>query len=633
MRRAVLWNGRRSVLRLWWLIGALLVIVPMSQAQADEDLTVADLLLRDVPTRPDANDPLWRRIELPYTLYHDSAKATGAWFRVRFPGPGSVASGAADAAPGERALYVYWANENAAFYFNGTYIGDGGRLRDPITRHWNSPFFFLLPAPLWRAENELLVYLRCDPGWGLLSPLRIGDAASLRSRYEWRRFLQVELARGLGIALFLASSLALSAWWWRRSDRQYLWFGLACLSWSGFAFYQGLHEPPISPTVLRWLAHLCLDAWSVCILRFMLYHVDLRSPRLEAALMVFLAGSAVASAPHGLFWPGAAFLTSHSLGALFALWVAYRLYRRPSGARPHRLLSLCFGLLLLASVHDTAFALPWRWYPTWFQPIYLQHRSFAAHYAAPLVLLLLTRTLARRFVQSLVETETLNRELESRVAASTQALQDSYARRAQMEQRSAAHAERERIYRDLHDDIGAMLLSLAIRAKDRKDADLARSALRSLRDVVSQAGQAQLSLSDLLADFRAETLGRLADAGIPLTWQQAEEVPAIAVSASAALHVGRILREAVSNIVHHAQARAVLVAIRYVGEPQAMCRICIENDGVTTPRPPGRGMRNMQSRAALLQGSITWEFSDGRCRVILDLPASGLALASAQGSG
>ena len=106
MRRAVLWNGRRSVLRLWWLIGALLVIVPMSQAQADEDLTVADLLLRDVPTRPDANDPLWRRIELPYTLYHDSAKATGAWFRVRFPGPGSVASGAADAAPGERALYV-----------------------------------------------------------------------------------------------------------------------------------------------------------------------------------------------------------------------------------------------------------------------------------------------------------------------------------------------------------------------------------------------------------------------------------------------------------------------------------------------------------------------------------------------
>jgi len=44
-------------------------------------------------------------------------------------------------------------------------------------------------------------------------------------------------------------------------------------------------------------------------------------------------------------------------------------------------------------------------------------------------------------------------------------------------------------------------------------------------------------------------------------------------------------------------------------------------------------MRNMQSRAALLQATITWDFSDGGCRVILDLPASGLALVSGQGSG
>jgi hypothetical protein len=181
----------------------------------------------------------------------------------------------------------------------------------------------------------------------------------------WRRFLQVELARGLGIALVLASSLALSAWWWRRSDQQYLWFGLACLSWSGFSFYQGLHSlphhpllpPSLAPVILRWLGHACVDAWSVFFVRYVLRHVDARSRRLEAALMGFLILAVVLGSPHGQFWQGASFLVSHSLGLTFALAVALRLRRR---LRSHRLLQIGFGILLLAALHDMLFALPWR---------------------------------------------------------------------------------------------------------------------------------------------------------------------------------------------------------------------------------------------------------------------------------
>lgn len=612
-------RGRPSwfgLLALLWLAG-LCACRTADPDPPDRYLSTADLLLRDRSEPPSPEDPAWHRVTLPHALFDDDRRATGAWFRFQLPEPSTVEN---------QALYVYWLNENAALYFNGSFLTDGGQLRDPIARHWNMPLFVRLPAALWRPTgNQILIYLRCDPGWGLLSPIQVGEATALRTMYEWRRFLQVDLARGLCIALLLAASLSLSLWWRRRQDVQYLWFGLACVSWSLFSLYQGLHSLPCAPSLIRWIAHFALDAWSMFFLLFALRQLDLHSARLQTAMLAFVGIAGVLGAPHGLYWQGLAFLLTHTLGMLWvggcAIWM-----RAP--LRRSRLLLLCFLTLLLASLHDLVFALPWRYLPSFLHGVQLKYRFFAAHYAAPLVLLLLTRNIAQRFVHSLTATETLNRELESRVAASTQALQESYARRAQMEREGAAHAERERIYRDLHDDIGAMLLSLAIRAKEAQDADLARTALRSLRDVVSHSGQSAIPLADLLADWRAEAGGRLGDAGLQLLWEQPESLPSVAVSAVAALNLGRILREAISNIVRHAGASRVEVAIAFA---DAQLRITLTDDGKLPPGPTGRGMRNMQSRAASLRGSITWTFSPTGCQVCLTLPESALTSASLAG--
>lgn len=601
---------RLLCLLLCLALGGLAACGGSGSDEAGQTIYHAELLLADHADPPGDTDPAWRPVTLPHALFDDNRRATGAWFRFQLSRPPSVA---------DQALYVYWLNENAAFYLNGSYLGDGGQLRDPIARHWNAPFFVRLPAALWRSDgNQLLVHLRCDPGWGLLSPIRVGAAPLLRGMHDWRRFLQIDLTRGLGIALLLAASLSLSLWWRRRQEVQYLWFGLACVSWSVFSLYQGLHSVPIAPSLLRWFAHLALDAWSMCFLLFALHQLGLQQDRLQRAMLAFIAVAGLLGAPHGLYWQGLAFMLTHTLGILWvagcALWMRARLRR-------NRLLLLCFLTLLLASLHDLVFALPWRYLPPWLHDVQLRYRFFAAHYAAPLVLLLLTRNIAQRFVQSLTATETLNRELESRVAASARALDESYARRAQMERDSAAHAERERIYRDLHDDIGAMLLSLAIRARDAQDADLARTALRSLRDVVSRSGESDVPLSDLLADWRAEISSRLADAGLGLSWHQADSLPTIPVSPVAALNLGRILREAISNIVRHAGASQVEVTITATGDP---IRITLCDDGRQSPGPSGRGIRNMQTRAQALGGTIVWDFTPTGCRVCLEIPGSGL---------
>ena len=70
--------------------------------------------------------------------------------------------------------------------------------------------------------------------------------------------------------------------------------------------------------------------------------------------------------------------------------------------------------------------------------------------------------------------------------------------------------ERERIYADLHDDLGAKLLQLIHTANDPRQADLARAVLQDLRDVVTRSRGEPGTLGDVRdRDSRRCTRGRL----------------------------------------------------------------------------------------------------------------------------
>ena len=56
-----------------------------------------------------------------------------------------------------------------------------------------------------------------------------------------------------------------------------------------------------------------------------------------------------------------------------------------------------------------------------------------------------------------------------------------------------AEAERRRIMRDLHDDVGGRILSVLHNASDERQASLARNALQSLREALQALDQESLS--------------------------------------------------------------------------------------------------------------------------------------------
>ncbi|MGH8446008.1 MAG: sensor histidine kinase, partial [Solimonas sp.] len=179
--------------------------------------------------------------------------------------------------------------------------------------------------------------------------------------------------------------------------------------------------------------------------------------------------------------------------------------------------------------------------------------------------------------------------------------------------------ERTRVAEDLHDDVGARLLTLLHRA-DADQARAIRETLASLRMVVHGLGVQPQPLAEALAEWRAELHERCEAAGVDVQWNEAQPLPDWRLDAPQQMHLARVLREAVSNALRHAEPTRVEVHLS--GDREALL-LSIANDG--TCRPPalwrsGNGLRSMRSRTQKLGGELRIEGEPGRVVLRLRVP-------------
>ncbi len=187
-----------------------------------------------------------------------------------------------------------------------------------------------------------------------------------------------------------------------------------------------------------------------------------------------------------------------------------------------------------------------------------------------------------------------------------------------------AAQERAKIFRDLHDDIGVKLLALLHTVSDVRQADLVRSVIYDLRDIVSRSRRPPGTLLEVLAQIRDEMEQRLEALGVHLAWQQEPGTPDVAVTGGAALNMFRIMREAVTNAIRHGHAREIRVS---VAPQQEWLMFGIANDGGGALRvsSTGTGTLGMRERAMSLGGSLQWtEEPGGGVKVMLQVPLSAL---------
>ena len=179
---------------------------------------------------------------------------------------------------------------------------------------------------------------------------------------------------------------------------------------------------------------------------------------------------------------------------------------------------------------------------------------------------------------------------------------------------------RLRIARDLHDDVGANLASLALIAEAMEKqpafgdpADLRRIALHtidSLRDIVWFIDPARDNLGDLVARMR-ETVPTLLT-GIKFDFQTNVPNPGINLPPAFRRNIFPIFKEALHNAARHAHASRVELELdcRNGG-----LRLKIKDDGTGFDEKeiiPGNGLRNLRRRAAEMRGTVVIHSAPGQ---------------------
>jgi len=191
-------------------------------------------------------------------------------------------------------------------------------------------------------------------------------------------------------------------------------------------------------------------------------------------------------------------------------------------------------------------------------------------------------------------------------------------RALELEQR--LHRERERISRDLHDHVGAQVTTLLagidlsqLHAQHGAMPQVQQtlSALREdtqrtmaqLRDTVWSLQHGAVSVGSLLGQMQQHLAERRRLIARPeLTIASTGDLGAT-MPAEQALHLFRIVEEAVSNAVRHAGANSLLVRLD-VGADQRLT-VSVADDGrfvEATPGYHGNGLRGMQQRADDING-------------------------------
>lgn len=184
--------------------------------------------------------------------------------------------------------------------------------------------------------------------------------------------------------------------------------------------------------------------------------------------------------------------------------------------------------------------------------------------------------------------------------------------------------ERQRIMSDLHDSVGAQLMTLMHKLPDPEHKQAARLSLMTLRDTIRLSQKTSpLKLVDHVADWRTEIAERTEAAGVELVWQQGE-LNGYMLSAKQVLELTQVIREAVSNALKHAQPEVLEIGISVT---DGKLHVGIMNDGQVSPPSTwraGTGLNTMKKRVHGLNGDIQFRLAalpKTKMQVLLCIPS------------
>jgi signal transduction histidine kinase len=217
------------------------------------------------------------------------------------------------------------------------------------------------------------------------------------------------------------------------------------------------------------------------------------------------------------------------------------------------------------------------------------------------------------------------------------------------ERQRAIERERTRIAKDIHDDLGASLTRITLLSQSaRGQLDDPELAARNLDRIYGTACELTRAMDEIVwavnpkhdtLDSLASYLGRFAQgflgvAGLSCRLDLPVQLPAWPMTSEVRHNLFLAFKEAVNNVVKHATASEVRVALTL---QEAAFTLAVEDDGcgfdagrpvtVAAPDPDrlasGNGLANMRLRLGEIHGKCNVESAPGRgTKVVFTVPVN-----------
>lgn len=208
---------------------------------------------------------------------------------------------------------------------------------------------------------------------------------------------------------------------------------------------------------------------------------------------------------------------------------------------------------------------------------------------------------------------------------------------AWQERQSALDAQqnqRQELLRDLHDGFGSKLASLRLLVQKQQLShaqvvEYLKEILADLHLFADTLMHEDMTLEQALIDMRHRTESRRDDVPPQLLWRiRLDGMPGI--EARTALHILRVIQEAMHNALRHAGAQHITISAEYMAAMERLV-ISVRDDGLGMPPlvRKGQGMSNMQQRAREVGAHLSWLASRPGTEVLLTLDCDKLPSRSA----
>ncbi len=545
-------------------------------------------------------------VTLPDDWAHSRPGYQGSvWYRVGFSLGG-------EALPDELlALYIEHACSNLQIQMNGQLIFSGGRMAEPVTRNCGHPQLVTLPPGLLhphgnvldiRVQGHSLERVASRQEAAGLSRIELGLQSTLRSIHAARFFWASTWPDASSLILIGLGCVLIAVGWLNKREVYFSYLGWLSLAWVVRSVTSSSRDMPWANDVTEFL--LC-SFWAVPLalaVQFFLTFAGRRSRAIEnmvALQWVLVPVTLMIAGPDRLFDLARVWyvLLSVELLAVMGIYLAITRRQRPQDFWPMAVVVAAGTLALFVELGAQAGLIE----PPSFSP---------AQVVVPCLLMAVGTRLFLMFARALRATEDdrnrvsgqlhrLSAELEARVEQLTEQRVGQF-----------TEQERKRIASDLHDDLGAKLLTIVHTVDSARVPQLAREALEEMRlSVRGLAGKA-VRLDDAIADWRAEIMGRLGQSNIEARWENVALADPAMLPAHLHMQLTRVLREAVSNVIKHSAAAHCEVSCTVT---EGMLKLTVRDDGrgIEGDMQRGQGMSTMKRRAKRMNGQCLVESRPG----------------------